>query len=249
MNSRIETLERRLERAERRFRAMCGLAFAVVAGAMLLQSRPAAHADQSGGLPAIETRLSTLETDVSRLKGKTEPLTLVPGTALKPPEVVFSGVNVRIVNGLGRTDTMNSVGNLIVGYNELRTGPRQELEVPNDPAINHRAGSHNIILGTKNNYAGFGGLVAGETNMIDGPCAAVLGGLNNYAMGRTSILAGCYNRASGEYSSIAGGFYGSTLGVGSTVAGGYDAAVYPDYDSTAGSYGGLFGTGGYYYQF
>ena len=33
--------------------------------------------------------------------------------------IEFSGVNVRIVNGLGSTDSMNGTGNLVVGYNEL----------------------------------------------------------------------------------------------------------------------------------
>ena len=33
--------------------------------------------------------------------------------------VVLTGANLRIVNGLGRTDTTQGLGNLLVGYNEL----------------------------------------------------------------------------------------------------------------------------------
>src|SRR5206468_11983219 len=35
-------------------------------------------------------------------------------------EVVITGANLRIVNGLGATETTNGLGNVIVGYNELR---------------------------------------------------------------------------------------------------------------------------------
>src|SRR4030095_5140428 len=35
-------------------------------------------------------------------------------------EVVISGANLRIVNGLGSTETTNGLGNLIVGDNETR---------------------------------------------------------------------------------------------------------------------------------
>src|SRR5262245_50089416 len=38
-------------------------------------------------------------------------------------EVVITGANLRIVNGLGTTDTTNGLGNLIVGYNEARNNP------------------------------------------------------------------------------------------------------------------------------
>ena len=37
-----------------------------------------------------------------------------------PNEVVITGANLRIVNGLGDTETTNGLGNLIVGYNESR---------------------------------------------------------------------------------------------------------------------------------
>jgi hypothetical protein len=56
-------------------------------------------------------------------------------------EVVISGANLRIVNGLGSTDTTNGVGNLIVGYNE----PRQ-FDLPDI-----RTGSHNVVVGQEHN--------------------------------------------------------------------------------------------------
>src|SRR5215510_2543918 len=57
-------------------------------------------------------------------------------------EVVITGANLRIVNGLESTDTINGVGNLIVGYNE----PPVLL-----PA--NRTGSHNLVVGNRNNFS------------------------------------------------------------------------------------------------
>src|SRR5262245_49835927 len=48
-------------------------------------------------------------------------------------EVVITGANLRIVNGLGATDTTNGLGNLIVGYNELRRDIPCDLAFPLSP--------------------------------------------------------------------------------------------------------------------
>ena len=66
-------------------------------------------------------------------------------------EVVITEANLRIVNGLGSTETTNGLGNLIVGYNELRN-------IPDFPDV--RTGSHNVVVGELNNFSSFGGLVA-----------------------------------------------------------------------------------------
>jgi hypothetical protein len=50
-------------------------------------------------------------------------------------EVTIKGGNLHIINGLGETPTTNSLGNLIVGYNEPREG-----------AENTRTGSHNVVV-------------------------------------------------------------------------------------------------------
>ena len=69
--------------------------------------------------------------------------------------ILFSGVNVQIVNGLGATNgrpdnpdsinplftQTNGTGNLIVGYNE-----------PGHPAGDNRTGSHNIVAGIYNSW-------------------------------------------------------------------------------------------------
>jgi hypothetical protein len=86
-------------------------------------------------------------------------------------EVVITGANLRIVNGLGTTDTTNGLGNLIVGYNEPRPSiPRPDGQ-SSDP--NNRTGSHNVIVGREHNFSSFGGLVVGEFNEISGAFASV----------------------------------------------------------------------------
>ena len=42
---------------------------------------------------------------------------------------LFTGVNVQVVNGLGKTDIINGLGNLIVGYNAPREGSYELFEV------------------------------------------------------------------------------------------------------------------------
>ena len=81
-------------------------------------------------------------------------------------EVVITGANLRIVNGLGRTDCTdndghpipdcpNGLGNLIVGYNELR-----------EFRENIRTGSHNVVVGMQHNFSRFGGVGCSPTNTL-----------------------------------------------------------------------------------
>src|SRR5262249_31716375 len=65
--------------------------------------------------------------------------------------VRFSGVNVQIVSGAGATDAPeNGVGNVIIGYNETRPTGGDD-----------RSGSHNLVVGSRNNYTSHGGVVGG----------------------------------------------------------------------------------------
>ena len=158
----------------------------------------------------------------------------------------FTGVNVQIVNGLDFTETQNSVGNLIVGYNEM-----------GNPFGDNRTGSHNVVLGLSNNYASFGGHVAGWMNSILGEHGSVLGGRQNIVgpastvgnvivsgmentisnswgsaiiSGRkntvedsaySAIVAGSLGVARGGLSAILGGNQNETTGGNSVVGGGF----------------------------
>jgi hypothetical protein len=127
-------------------------------------------------------------------------------------EVVITGANLRIVNGLGSTETTNGLGNLIVGYNESLEG-RPEVRPP--------TGSHNVVVGSSHNFSSFGGLAVGSGNEISGPYASVSGGLNNTARSFfTSVTGGNLNWARDEFASISGGFNNTASGKFASISGG-----------------------------
>ncbi len=154
----------------------------------------------------------------------------------------ITSANLQIVNGMGATNghadqpftlclppsaclATNALGNLIVGYQELR---------PNE--LTARTGSHNVILGQGQNYSGVGGFVAGRFNTISDFYTSVSGGFKNTASGfhssvgggernvaegqETSVIGGNLNRASGTYSSVVGGAQNLSSGDTSSVLGG-----------------------------
>jgi hypothetical protein len=179
-------------------------------------------------------------------------------------DVYISGANLHIVNGTGTTDgSPNALGNLIVGYNELR----------ND-GTDDRTGSHNIVVGSSNNYTSSGGLVTGYWNTIIGAYATVTGGEYNTAAGdwssvsggssntaygngssvsgggnnaasgnESSVSGGINNNASGNWASISGGDYNTASGIsasvsggGGSIASGYRSSISGGYGNTASGY-------------
>jgi hypothetical protein len=121
MGAHTRTVERRL-RWWRGF--ACGLVLLTVMSRSL-HSGTAADREPGG----MGDRMATLENKLSAMT--------FDGAANK---VVITGANLRIVNGLGSTDTTNGVGNLIVGYNELRRDFGRFGE-------DDRTGSHNVVVG------------------------------------------------------------------------------------------------------
>ncbi|MGQ0667674.1 MAG: hypothetical protein ACT4O4_11640 [Nitrospiraceae bacterium] len=154
-----------------------------------LQSQPAGS---GGGVPGLEKYLFIETADKNNLKG---------------PHLVFRGVNVHVQSGSGATvDTTTGLGNLIIGYNEIRT----------DGVGVNRTGSHNLVGGAMNSFSSSGGLVFGTTNTISGRYAAILSGDQNVASGLTSaILGGGLNTASGQSSTVFGGFSSTGLNAAS----------------------------------
>jgi len=128
----------------------------------------------------------------------------------------FSNMNVQIVNGSENTSgTVNGRGNLIVGYNELRSLPY----------VDDRSGSHNIVVGSYQNYSSAGGLVAGSWNTISAPYTSISGGSGNVSSDvYASVSGGAGNTASGGWASVSGGvgneasyYYASVSGGASTL--------------------------------
>lgn len=125
------------------------------------------------------------------------------------PTIQFSGVNVQIVNGEGKTESTNGAGNLILGYDERLAGEKKQT------------GSHNLILGIDQTFTSFGGIVDGKSNTISAAFASVTGGEVNSATNNfTSVSGGIKNTASGPISSISGGEENSATNFDDVVAGG-----------------------------
>ena len=146
-------------------------------------------------------------------------------------EVTLSGYNLHIVSGSGSTNdggTLSGLGNLIIGYNALRANF-------NSPDV--RTGSHNLILGDRNNYSSFGGLVAGAFNTISGRYASVSGGIGNTASGEfSSVSGGQSNSATGGESAIGGGYNNLASGSDTFVSGGSRNTASGYSDSVSGGY-------------
>jgi hypothetical protein len=209
LQTRLEALEQQMCTVNRRLRWWRGLAGGLLALAVLTWALPlgtaqdAQHDDKKG----LEQRVAALEK-------------LLKHFTREGNEVFITGANLHIVNGLGRTDCgteeepipdcPNGLGNLIVGYNELR-----EVD-------NARTGSHNVVVGRFHNFSRFGGLVVGEFNTISGNFAAVGGGGGNTASGfAAAVSGGLANTARGDFAAVSGGGIdpGVEEGCGNTASG------------------------------
>lgn len=170
----------------------------------------------------LELEIEALQMAIATLQEKTQFVTIESGelNGLAGPHVIFSGANVHVQSGSGTTNdggTVTGLGNLVVGYNETAT----------NQAAGDRAGSHNLVLGLRNRYTSFAGLVAGSDNVISGEQATVTGGKFNSATGAFSHVSGgggatnnLFNTASGDFASILGGLRNTASGDQSCVSGG-----------------------------
>src|SRR5262245_30608593 len=160
VRERFEALERQTEQlqhetqalkahtytVERQLRWWRGIACGVVLlGLVSMPLQSGTAADSQPG--AMAARMATLESKMSAMAFDDA-----------ANEVVISGANLRIVNGLGSTETTNGLGNLIVGYNEAR---QSQPGCPGSTApfcTDTRTGSHNVVVGSRQNFSSFGGL-------------------------------------------------------------------------------------------
>lgn len=140
--------------------------------------------------------------------------------------VLVSKANLQIVNGMNKTDSSNSTGNVIVGYNE-----------ENNRNVT-RTGSHSIVVGTGHSYASYGGIVTGKNNSIIGAYSNVCGGEENTAESLASTVSGGQkNKVQGQWASISGGRNNSANGAYASVSGG-------SYNFADGNYTSVVGGGG-----
>ena len=197
-----------------------------------------------GQVTLLEARLAELDDNtVLDLNGRLELNTDDP----ERPTAIFAGVNVQVINGTGRTDSVNGLGNIVVGYDEERVGGVflcSDGRYDNQPeCLNneetwstiHKSGSHNIVVGKENNYSQYGGLVTGLANSINGGFSTVTGGLKNVASGRhSSVSGGTDNVVRGDRASVSGGLRNIAVGIYSSVSGGSDNNALGERSSVSG---------------
>ena len=148
----------------------------------------------------------------------------------------MTGVNLQVVNGLGVTwgngaarnnfmaeqndftlHRVNGAGNIIIGYQELRGNDGDE----DTEDLNLRTGSHNLVVGSQNNYNFWGSQVVGNRNTVAGIFSTVSGGTHNVADGEGSTVSGgIANYALGTSTTVAGGEFNDAVENGATVGGG-----------------------------
>jgi hypothetical protein len=167
LEHQIQTLHQQAYAVDRRLRWWRRLAYGLgVLG--FIGWTVQAGTPTSGSLLPLPDRFAALER-------KLAPLTFDAATN----ELRITGVNLRLLNGLGATDTTNGLGNLIVGYNE-----------PRDSGETEQTGSHNVVVGKQHQFSSFGGLVVGLQNEIRGAFASVCGGVHNRAAGEHAAIGG-----------------------------------------------------------
>jgi hypothetical protein len=214
--------------------------------------------DLKARIATLETNLTTANNTISELQAALaviqnntvldlDGLLMLDSTSGRPI-ARFQGVNVQVVNGLGQTDSINGLGNLIVGYDETGDGgftcsiggaqvpgefPGQgNVEIPYLDqetceanggvwAPSHKTGSHYLIVGSGNNYSAYGGAVIGYRNTSNREYASVTGGTGNTASGvNSSVSGGLGNRAIGIYASVSGGAFNTASGHTASVSAG-----------------------------
>lgn len=182
---------------------------------------------------AAKNQMAVLQSDLGAVKNNSV-LALDQKLVIQNGDAVFQGVNVQIVNGMKRTDSVNGKGNLIIGYNEsdrVTIKPFCSFAVYKNMydcvgngylwGSHHREGSHNIISGINHNYTQYGGAVFGFANIINAPWSTVTGGAFNRTHGAaSSVSGGAGNIASGENASVSGGSENVASGIQASVTGG-----------------------------
>ena len=101
--------------------------------------------------PDVTAQIAELQTLVAGLTSRVAALEAkLAHVSVSGNDIVISGANLYVNDGSGSTDgPVNGLGNVVIGYNELRG------------AGDDRSGSHNLVVGSRNNYSSYGGLVGG----------------------------------------------------------------------------------------
>lgn len=209
-------------------------------------------------ITTLRNRHDTLRAQVSNLIAINQHVSMV--SLHGRPTVRFSGVNVQVVNGVGETHSANGVGNLIIGYDRLRSDTGEEIfeeecssgwTVQDDFnrtreaceavggvwALDHKRGSHFLVIGDAHNYSQWSGIISGSSSSTSGPFASVTGGTYNRVTGfGASVSGGVFGLATGAQSSVSGGYENWAAGYASSVSGGLSGVARGSDSSVSGGF-------------
>lgn len=193
-----------------------GLALLVMSAASAQPGKP----EDSQGLAA---RVAELEAQVELLLSLADNAGILDSFSKSGSDIYLNNVNLHlvggnlhVVNGLEDTATANGLGNVIIGYNEDRDSTHTS-------PINDRSGSHMLVVGARQNYNSYGGILSGSSNSAAAPFSSLIGGYYNETSGNySSILGGVQNLTSGTASAMVGGQSNEATGFGSTATGGWE---------------------------
>ena len=164
--------------------------------------------------PATGSSTAALEARIAALEA------LLAGVTRNGDTLLLTGMNLQVVNGMGTTDSKNTLGNLVIGYNTFSSGTP------------FRGGSHYLVVGDDHQYRSWGGIVAGRNNTASGEWASVTGGHANTASGAyASVTGGTGNTASNYDASVSGGLDNTASGSDASVSGGRDNTASGTYAS------------------
>jgi hypothetical protein len=174
-----------------------------------------------GRVDKLENQNARLEEKVAALEEKLSKITYEPKGLNDLPTVKISGANLQVVNGTGAIQNVNGLGNVIIGYDEHAADIKQ-------------TGSHNLVLGDRQAFTSWGGLLAGSKNSITAPLGVAFG-FSNAVKGKwATITAGYFNEANADGSSISGGSQGVAKNTLSSISGGWNNFTEADWASVSG---------------
>ena len=268
MQDPLQNLQYRLERAERRFRMLGGLALIVVLGGMALASRPAATAQiGAGGIPArveaLEKKVAALQTVNTTLQANLDAEiaarkqgdadTLAAAKAYTDQQVANEAAARKAADAAIETEIaalqLKTQFITVDGTDMAITGAN--LHILNGMGTTSTLnGLGNLIVGYNGSRVPFGGtdvrtrshnIIAGDYNNYSAYGGQVIGFANTILNSYASVSGGQGNTASGSAASVSGGINNIASGNYSSVSGGIFNEAGNFYSSVSGGSSNLAG--------
>ena len=146
--------------------------------------------DLSGRVKSLEGEHARLDRGVgaqrkvAALEEKLSKISYEPKGLNGLPTIKISGANLQVVNGAGAIQNLNGLGNVIIGYDEHAADIKQ-------------TGSHDLVLGDRQTFTSWAGLLAGSKNSVTAPLGVSFGFANEVKARWATITGGYFNVAGG----------------------------------------------------